>query len=99
MTQPILELPPVGSTILALDGVSKSYGSVRAARDIRLDIPRGSIYGFLGPNGAGKTTTIRIIMKIILADEGTITLGGGPWTDRCATGSVTCPRNADSTAR
>jgi ABC-2 type transport system ATP-binding protein len=78
MTQPILELPPVGSTILALEGVSKSYGSVQAARDIRLDIPRGSIYGFLGPNGAGKTTTIRIIMKIILADEGTITLGGQP---------------------
>jgi ABC-2 type transport system ATP-binding protein len=78
MTQPTLELPPVGATILALDAVSKSYGSVKAAQDVKLDIPRGSIYGFLGPNGAGKTTTIRIIMKIILADEGTIMLGGRP---------------------
>jgi ABC-2 type transport system ATP-binding protein len=61
---------------LTLDGVSKSYGSVQAVRGVKLEIPRGSIYGFLGPNGAGKTTTIRIIMKIILADSGTIDLAG-----------------------
>jgi len=45
---------------------------------VNLKIPRGSIYGFLGPNGAGKTTTIRIIMKIILADGGTVDLAGRP---------------------
>ena len=78
MTRPTLELPPVGETILALDSVSKSYGNVRAARTVRLEIPRGSIYGFLGPNGAGKTTILRIIMKIILADEGSINLAGRP---------------------
>ncbi len=78
MTRPTLQLPPVGDTILTLDAVSKSYGSVKAARDVNLKIPRGSIYGFLGPNGAGKTTTIRIIMKIILADGGTISLAGRP---------------------
>ena len=78
MTRPTLELPPVGETILTLDSVSKSYGNVRAAQDVKLVIPRGSIYGFLGPNGAGKTTTIRIIMKIILADSGSIDLAGRP---------------------
>jgi ABC-2 type transport system ATP-binding protein len=78
MTRPTLELPPVGETILTLDSVSKSYGNVRAAQDVKLEIPRGSIYGFLGPNGAGKTTTIRIIMKIILADSGSIDLAGRP---------------------
>jgi len=80
MTRQILELPPVGETILTLDSVSKSYGSVRAVRDVNLEIPRGCIYGFLGPNGAGKTTTIRIIMKIILADGGSINLAGKPLT-------------------
>ncbi len=78
MTRPTLELPPVGETILTVDSVSKSYGNVHAAREVNLDIPRGSIYGFLGPNGAGKTTTIRIIMKIILADSGSIKLAGRP---------------------
>jgi len=78
MTRPTLELPPVGETILTVDSVSKSYGNVHAAREVNLVIPRGSIYGFLGPNGAGKTTTIRIIMKIILADSGSITLAGRP---------------------
>ena len=76
MTRPILDLPPVGETVLTLESVSKSYGSVKAAQDVNLEIPRGSIYGFLGPNGAGKTTTIRIIMKIILADSGKICLAG-----------------------
>ena len=80
MTRPTLELPPVGETILTLESVSKSYGSVRAAKDVNLEIPRGSIYGFLGPNGAGKTTTIRIIMNIILADGGSISLAGHPLT-------------------
>ncbi|MEN8005804.1 MAG: ATP-binding cassette domain-containing protein [Candidatus Krumholzibacteriota bacterium] len=80
MTRPTLDLPPVGETILTLESVSKSYGSVRAARDVNLEIPRGSIYGFLGPNGAGKTTTIRIIMKIIMADGGSIRLAGRPLT-------------------
>ncbi len=68
--------PEVGETILTLDSVSKSYGKVHAVKGVNLEIPRGSIYGFLGPNGAGKTTTIRIIMKIILADGGTINLAG-----------------------
>ena len=69
-------LPPVGETVLTLESVSKSYGSVQAVRDVNLEIPRGSIYGFLGPNGAGKTTTLRIIMAIILADSGRIHLAG-----------------------
>jgi ABC-2 type transport system ATP-binding protein len=76
MTGPTFELPPVGETVLTLEAVSKSYGSVKAVQGVNLEIPRGSIYGFLGPNGAGKTTTIRIIMKIILADAGKISLAG-----------------------
>ncbi len=73
-------LPPPGGTLLDLRGVSKSYGTVQAVRDVDLRIPRGSIYGFLGPNGAGKTTTIRVIMGIILPDAGVMELAGRPLT-------------------
>ncbi len=76
MTTSTLELPPVGEPILTLRAVNKSYGSTRAAQDVNLSIPRGSIYGFLGPNGAGKTTTIRAIMKILLPESGEIRLAG-----------------------
>ncbi len=70
--------PDPDGPILRLQDVSKSYGAVRAVRDISLAIPPGAIYGFLGPNGAGKTTTIRSIMGIILPDSGTISFRGQP---------------------
>ena len=78
MAESRLTLPPVGEPILTLRGVTKHYGEKRAAHDVNLAIPRGSIYGFLGPNGAGKTTTIRSIMNIILPDAGEIRLAGRP---------------------
>jgi len=70
------DLPARGEPILTLRGASKAYGTVHAADDVDLEIPRGSIYGFLGPNGAGKTTTIRSIMNIILPDAGEILFAG-----------------------
>lgn len=71
-------LPEIGQPLLTLNAVTKSYGSKKAANNVNLVIPRGSIYGFLGPNGAGKTTTIRSIMNIILPDSGEILLAGKP---------------------
>ncbi len=67
---------------LAIDirNVVKRYEEHVAVRDLSLQVPRGSVYGLLGPNGAGKTTTIRMILDIILPDEGTITLFGQPNT-------------------
>src|ERR1700730_15541346 len=52
--------------------VTKSFGTVQAVNAVSLDVPDGSIYGFIGPNGSGKTTTIRMIMNILLPDEGDI---------------------------
>ncbi len=63
---------------LALDKVTKRFGSMTAVDNISLRIPSGSIYGFLGPNGAGKTTTIRMIMSILYPDSGTIRVLGQP---------------------
>lgn len=62
--------------IIELSGVTKTFGSVVAVNDLSLEVPGGSIYGFIGPNGSGKTTTIRMIMKIMYPDRGTMLVRG-----------------------
>jgi ABC-2 type transport system ATP-binding protein len=62
--------------IIELSGVTKTFGSVKAVNDLSLEVPGGSIYGFIGPNGSGKTTTIRMIMKILYPDRGSIRVNG-----------------------
>ncbi|MBV8652104.1 MAG: ATP-binding cassette domain-containing protein, partial [Alphaproteobacteria bacterium] len=57
-------------------GVSKSYGSVRAVRDLSLGIPRGVFFSLLGPSGCGKTTTLRLIAGFELASEGDVFIRG-----------------------
>ena len=42
-------------------GLSKSYGTLHAVRDLDLDVEHGEIFAILGPNGAGKSTTIEIL--------------------------------------
>ncbi|MEO7235274.1 MAG: ATP-binding cassette domain-containing protein, partial [Lapillicoccus sp.] len=49
-----------------------------AVDGIDLVVPRGAVYGFLGPNGSGKTTTIRMILGLISATSGTVSLLGEP---------------------
>ena len=67
---------------LELQNISKSFGKLNAVQDLSLTAEAGSICGFLGPNGAGKTTTIRMIMEIILPDQGQILIKGQPNTSR-----------------
>lgn len=59
-----------------LEGVTKRFSGHTAVDRLDLEIPRGSIYGLLGPNGSGKTTSIRMIMGILLPDEGRVSLFG-----------------------
>jgi ABC-2 type transport system ATP-binding protein len=67
------------SQAVILTGVCKQFDSFKAVDSVSLGIERGTIYGLLGPNGAGKTTTIRMILRIILPDSGTVeVLGGAP---------------------
>jgi ABC-2 type transport system ATP-binding protein len=61
---------------IVLRHVSKRFAAVTAVDDLSLAVPTGSIYGFIGPNGSGKTTTLRMIMHIILQDEGEIEVLG-----------------------
>ncbi len=58
------------------DGLTKTFGEVRALDGLTLTVPEGSIYGFLGPNGAGKTTTIRILTGLARASSGQARVDG-----------------------
>jgi len=70
------------------DGLSKSYGEVRAVDSVSLRVRPGEIYGFLGLNGAGKTTTIRALLGLIRPTAGAAKVlgqtvgpnGRGPWS-------------------
>jgi ABC-2 type transport system ATP-binding protein len=59
-----------------IDHVTKTFGLHTAVDDLCLTVPEGCIYGFLGPNGSGKTTTLRMIMRILHADRGTLRVLG-----------------------
>ena len=68
-----------GKCAVSLRGVSKTFGKVRAVSELSLEVPAGSIYGFIGPNGSGKTTSLRMILRILLPDEGQIEVLGQNW--------------------
>src|SRR5437899_5347317 len=59
-----------------LQNVTKTFGNHVAVNDLNLEVPEGCIYGFIGPNGSGKTTTLRMIMRILHPDQGTIRVLG-----------------------
>ena len=64
------------SCAIRITDVTKRFGSVVAVDRLSLEVPAGSIYGFIGPNGSGKTTTIRMILNILLPDQGAIEVLG-----------------------
>jgi ABC-2 type transport system ATP-binding protein len=70
------------SDAIILRQVTKRFAGVAAVDNLSLAVPAGSIYGFIGPNGSGKTTTLRMIMHILLPDEGAIEVLGS--TDTAA---------------
>jgi ABC-2 type transport system ATP-binding protein len=66
---------------ISIENVSKSYDSVNAVSGVNLRVRQGAVLGLLGPNGAGKTTTIRMVMNILVPDEGAILVLGKPVSD------------------
>lgn len=67
-----------GSLLLDARGVSKSFGGVKALRDVSLSIKTGEIYGLIGPNGAGKTTFFNCLTGLYQPDGGSFNFSGQP---------------------
>ncbi|HMN79234.1 MAG TPA: ABC transporter ATP-binding protein [Burkholderiaceae bacterium] len=72
--------PADPSPALAIEGLSRAFGGVRAIQEVTADIPAGAVTAVIGPNGAGKTTLINLITGIYLPHAGTIRLFGAPVT-------------------
>ncbi|OQA44114.1 MAG: Daunorubicin/doxorubicin resistance ATP-binding protein DrrA [Chloroflexi bacterium ADurb.Bin325] len=66
---------------VALLGLRKSFGPVRAVDGVSFEVYPGEIFGLLGPNGAGKTTTIRMLLDIFRPDAGEVRVFGGRLDD------------------
>jgi len=62
--------------LLALHGVSKSYGALKVTDDISLAVEPGETLGILGPNGAGKTTLFNLISGDVRCDHGRVHYAG-----------------------
>lgn len=59
-----------------LNHISKSFGPVKALKDISLSVESGEIFGLIGPDGSGKTTAFRIMNSLLLPDSGDATILG-----------------------
>jgi ABC-2 type transport system ATP-binding protein len=73
------------AAIIEVHDLHKYFGHVHALDGLDLTVEPGEIHGFLGPNGAGKSTTIRILLGILRASAGQVSLlGRDPWADAVA---------------
>ena len=62
--------------MISVRNLKKYFGNVKAVDDISFEVKKGEIFGLLGPNGAGKTTTIKLLLGLLEANDGTITIMG-----------------------
>jgi ABC-type multidrug transport system ATPase subunit len=58
--------------VIRTEGLSFNFGNQQVVKNLSLNVPEGSIYGFLGPNGAGKTTTIKLLLNLLKIQHGSI---------------------------
>ena len=77
--------------LLALKGVSKSFGALKVTDDVSLSVTQGEVLGILGPNGAGKTTLFNLISGDLQVDAGAVEFDGrlitsAPPFQRCRDG-------------
>ena len=68
--------PTVNTNLLEINGVTKSFGGLKAVNNCSFNVKKGTITGLIGPNGAGKTTLFNVITGQLLAEEGSIKIDG-----------------------
>src|SRR5690242_21156225 len=67
---------PIGEIVLQLDGISLSFGGVKALSAISFDVRAGEIRAIIGPNGAGKSSMLNVINGVYHPQQGTIRFQG-----------------------
>jgi ABC-2 type transport system ATP-binding protein len=67
-------------SVLTIEGITKSYGKIKALKGVSFEVTEGSVFGLLGPNGSGKTTLLSIILDVLKADSGQFYWFGVPGT-------------------
>jgi ABC-type branched-subunit amino acid transport system ATPase component len=68
------------SSLLEIDGVSKSFGAIDALTDVSVSVEEGAIAGLIGPNGSGKTTLFNVVTGYARADTGEVRFRGASVT-------------------
>ena len=81
MSDPLVEKPAAGSlsagaSRLDVRSLKKAYGKRQVVKDVSLSVLNGEVVGLLGPNGAGKTTSFYMIVGLVRADAGAISIDG-----------------------
>jgi ABC-type multidrug transport system ATPase subunit len=64
--------------LITTQDLTKRFGKVQAVREVSLDVREGDRYGLLGPNGSGKTTLVRMLLGLVYATSGSISVLGEP---------------------
>ena len=67
-------------TVVAVEGLTKRYGSITAVDSLSFDVPVGQVIGLLGPNGAGKTTAMKMLLGLVKPTSGRATVLGAAHT-------------------
>ncbi|MFC4372772.1 ATP-binding cassette domain-containing protein [Nocardia halotolerans] len=76
---------PIDDQVIEIAGLRKTFGRFTALDGLDLGVGAGEIHGFLGPNGSGKSTTIRVLLGVLRATGGEVTLfGRDPWSEAVA---------------
>ena len=69
-------------SVVSIQNLVKHFGKFTALNGVNLELKEGEVYGFIGPNGAGKSTTIRVLLGILQASGGSVTVfGKDAWKD------------------
>ena len=64
--------------MITTQDLTKRFGRVEAVREVSLDVREGDRYGLLGPNGSGKSTLVRILLGLVYATSGSVSVLGQP---------------------